>query len=81
MKLSYITIFGISLALTGAGCKKFLEQEPARQTTIKTVEQIRALLDNATGTNGFYQEDNATATFSTDDTEIPANVYAANVSR
>jgi len=74
-----ISILIIFSSLTG--CKKFLEQEPARQTTIKTVEQIRALLDNATGTNGFYQEDNATATFSTDDTEIPANVYAANVSR
>lgn len=83
MKLSYITIFGISLALTGSGCKKFLEQEPARQTTIETVDQLRGLLDNPTssGGNGFYEENNNTVTFSSDDAEIPADVFAANVSR
>lgn len=82
MKLSYITILGIISLLTTAGCKDFLEKEPARQTTIKTVEQMRGILDNATtGINGFYQEDNSTVAFSTDDTEIPADVFAANVSR
>lgn len=83
MKLSYITTLGISLLLTGTGCKHFLEQEPARQTTIKTVDQMRALLDNPTsaGGNGFYEENNNTVAFSSDDTEIPADVFAANVSR
>ncbi|TKC09644.1 RagB/SusD family nutrient uptake outer membrane protein [Pedobacter frigoris] len=83
MKSSYITTLGIMLLLTGVGCTKFLEKEPARQTTIQTVDQMRALMDNpnAAAGNGFYEENNSTVAFSTDDTEIPADVFVANVSR
>lgn len=83
MKLSHITTLSIILLLTGAGCKRFLELEPAKQTTIKTVDQMRGLLDNPNGAagNGFYEENNSTVAFSSDDTEIPTDVFTANVSR
>jgi hypothetical protein len=68
------------LALTcNTGCKKYLEEEPKKQTTIQTVEQLEALIDNATAFT--YDGNNATAAFSTDDTEIPLEAYKNNSSK
>ncbi|MDR6782187.1 hypothetical protein ABIE26_001324 [Pedobacter africanus] len=78
MKLSYITTLGIILMLSGTGCKRFLEQEPTRQTSIKNVDQLQALVDNSPA---LCDEPNNTAVFSTDDTEIPADFYKNNVNR
>ena len=63
------------------GCKKFLEEEPTKQSTIKTADQLEALINNATffaydGNNGT----NGSAGYSTDDTEIPLDAFAANPS-
>lgn len=60
-----------------AGCKKYLSEEPKKQASIKTVEQLEALVDNATF---FAFETNYTATYSTDDTEISKDLYKNNQS-
>jgi len=69
------------IALGFLGCKKFLEEEPTKQSTIKTADQLEALINNAPffdydGNNGT----NGSAGYSTDDTEIPMDAYAANSS-
>lgn len=75
-KLSIIVT--TSALLSVGGCNKYLEEEPSRVTSIKSVDQLEALLNNA---GRFATENNATATWSTDDTEIPAAAYKANTGR
>ncbi|HEY8388795.1 MAG TPA: RagB/SusD family nutrient uptake outer membrane protein [Parasegetibacter sp.] len=78
---STISKFSFSLILlAGFGCKTFLSEEPVKQTSIKTVEQLQALVDNA-GVAAHYQETNYTAGYSTDDTEITREEYAPNSAR
>lgn len=71
--LKLLFIF-IGLILFG-GCKKYLSEEPQKQASIKTVEQLEALVDNATA---FAYEANYTATYSTDDAEITRDLYKNN---
>jgi len=67
-----------------ASCTKYLEEPNKVQADIKTVDQLQALLDNVDGTepDGYdygvafgYEGHNATATYSTDDTEITPELY------
>lgn len=63
-----------------ASCKKYLDEPNKIQADIKTVDQLQALLDNVTaqGTAFGYEGHNATATYSTDDTEITPELYKNN---
>ena len=72
MKLLKYSVIGIFFL---TGCKKYLSEEPKKQASIKTVSQLEALIDNATA---FSYETNLSAIFSTDDTEIKAEVYKNN---
>lgn len=76
MKLLQYSII-IAGLLTLAGCKKYLSEEPTKQVSIKTVDQLEALMDNA---SEFYSESNFTAAYSTDDTEILKTVYMSKPS-
>lgn len=81
MKLLNILLL-VGLIAAVSGCKAYLEEEPTRQSTIKTADQLEALINNATqfsadGTPG-NGGTNGTAGYSTDDTEIPLDAYAAN---
>lgn len=67
--------FAAAILMT-ASCKKYLSEEPKKQASIKTVEQLEALVNNATE---FSKETNFTATYSTDDTEISKELYKNNV--
>lgn len=75
MKLikSILIITGIILL---GGCKKYLSEEPKKQASIKTIDQLEALVDNATAFALVYS---ATAVYSTDDTGIPRDLYKNNV--
>jgi starch-binding outer membrane protein, SusD/RagB family len=78
MKLLKLILF-TGIILSFSGCEKFLEEEPTKQSTIKTADQLEALINNATffaydGNNGT----NGSAGYSTDDTEVPLDAYAAN---
>lgn len=79
MKVSHIILFSAIVLASNLGCKRFLDQEPLRQTSIKTVEQLQALIDNIPSTssiaNGSIDETNLTAAYSTDDTEISTELY------
>ena len=80
MKLLKLLFF-IGGFLSISGCKKYLEEEPTKQSTIQTADQLEALINNATffaydGNNGT----NGSAGYSTDDTEIPMDAFAANPS-
>ncbi len=57
------------------GCTKYLSEEPKKQASIKTVDQLEALIDNATA---FAYEASITATYSTDDAEIDKELYKNN---
>lgn len=74
MKLlkSLLIITGVILFV---GCKKYLSEEPKKQASIKTVDQLEALVDNATA---FASVSSSTAVFSTDDTEITKDLYKNN---
>lgn len=74
-------LFFIGGLLSLASCKKYLSEEPTKQTVIKTADQLEALINNATffaydGNNGT----NGTAAYTTDDTEIPMAAFKANPS-
>jgi hypothetical protein len=78
MKVFKLILFVGALSIF-TGCKKFLEEEPTKQATIKTADQLEALINNATffaydGNNGT----NGTIGYSTDDTEIPTDAFVAN---
>ncbi|QIH35473.1 RagB/SusD family nutrient uptake outer membrane protein [Sphingobacterium sp. DR205] len=71
------TYIGLAAAmLSTASCKKYLSEEPKKQASIKTVDQLEALVDNATV---FSREENYAATYATDDTEISKELYKNNV--
>jgi hypothetical protein len=72
MKLLRFSIIGIFLL---TGCEKYLAEESKKQVSIKTVSQLEALVDNATA---FSYETNATAAYSTDDTELTKELYQNN---
>ena len=57
------------------GCKKYLEKEPKKQASIQTTDQLEALINNA---SAFVQENDYTATSSTDDAEINKTDYKNN---
>ncbi|WP_256007514.1 RagB/SusD family nutrient uptake outer membrane protein [Pedobacter deserti] len=66
-------------------CKKYLDEPNKIQTDIKTVEQLQALLDNVEGEGDYFlsvamgfEGHNATAVYSTDDTEISTDLYKNN---
>ncbi|WP_178372168.1 RagB/SusD family nutrient uptake outer membrane protein [Chitinophaga jiangningensis] len=69
------TAWIIAAAISLAGCKKYLAEEPNKQVSIKTVSQLEALVDNATQ---FANETNQTAVYSTDDYEISRELYRLN---
>jgi len=71
---SVILITGLILF---AGCKKYLSEEPKKQASIQTVEQLEALVDYAPG---FAYVTSLTATYSTDDAEITKELYKNNPS-
>ncbi len=73
MKMFKYFIAGGLILFSSLGCKKYLSEEPKKQTTIQTVEQLEALINNATAFT--YDGNNATAAYSTDDTEIPLDAY------
>ena len=84
MKILKILFFA-GVFLTIAGCKKYLEEEPTKQSVIETVDQLEALINNATqftadGTPG-NGGTNGSAGYSTDDTEIPLDAFKANNGR
>ena len=70
-----------------SGCKKYLEEEPTKQASIQTAEQLEAMINNAdhfcydgtayTRSGG----SNWSAGFSTDDTEIRMDAFQANPDR
>lgn len=74
MKLLQSSIIIIGLISLG-GCKKYLAEEPKKQTSIQNVAQLEALIDNATA---FSYETNITAAYSTDDTELSKELYQKN---
>lgn len=80
-KMKIVNIHLLMLGLIClASCKKYLDEPNKIQTDIKTVEQLQALLDNVTGEGpgavAFgYEGHNATAIYSTDDTEITLELY------
>lgn len=65
-----------SCLLSLGSCDKFLEEPPKIQADIKTIDQLEALIDNATAFT--YEGHNATAAYSTDDTEISQALYKGN---
>ncbi|MDR6784353.1 hypothetical protein ABIE26_002258 [Pedobacter africanus] len=71
LQSSFILMAVISLA----GCKKYLSEEPTKQTSIQTVDQLEALVNNA---GIFSDENNATAAYSTDDCEITKELFSKN---
>lgn len=75
MRLSLIIWSTAIGALLLGGCKKYLAEEPRKETSIQDVAQLEALEDNA---NQFVSETNATAFNSTDDQEITKELYANN---
>src|SRR5258705_3368081 len=92
MKMLKLLLFMFAILIV-PGCKKFLEEEPTKQTVIKSVDQLEALINNATyfagdGTPGNNANtvstgtggQNGSAGYSTDDTEIPLAAFAANPS-
>lgn len=74
MKLQQYLMIIMGLILFG-GCKKYLSEEPKKQASIKTVDQLEALVDNATQ---FSNMTSLTANYSTDDTEITKELYQNN---
>jgi hypothetical protein len=70
MKLFRLYILLLSCIII-CGCKKHLAEEPTRQTSIKTAEQLETLVDNAT----FFAQDNVNWFLgnSTDHTELPSD--------
>lgn len=69
-------IIGIFSFATILSCKSYLEEEPKRLTSIQTVDQLEALINNPATV-----ETNITAGYSTDDTEISQESYSGNVAR
>lgn len=71
--LQYSFLIVGMIAMTG--CKKYLSEEPTKQSSIQTVDQLEALINNA---GRFAIETNYTAAYSTDDCEITKELYAKN---
>lgn len=67
----FLYIFLVAMQMTS--CKKFLSEEPTKQASIQTVDQLMALLNNPAP----YETD-YTATYSTDDCAIPLDLYNKN---
>ncbi|TXI33711.1 MAG: RagB/SusD family nutrient uptake outer membrane protein [Niabella sp.] len=64
------------LLLTLPSCKKFLEEKPSKSTAlvVSTTDQLEALLSNYAT---FYQEGNRTAVYSSDNSDLPIDLYKA----
>jgi hypothetical protein len=77
MKKIAFTYLAIAFVLQ-TGCKKFLAEEPKKQTSIQTVAQLEALVNNA---QNFTDDADLTAIYSTDDCEISKALYQNNSAR
>ncbi len=75
IKISILLITVFSLT----ACKKYLEEEPKKQASIKTIEQLEALLNNASF--AFTDEDDVSEAYSTDNVEFTPDLYKNNISR
>lgn len=72
-RLIYILIVAGALG----GCKKYLGEEPRKQASIQTAEQLETIINN----NTIFVSNNGTNNalyFSTDDTDFPVEAYTAN---
>ncbi|MBS1567367.1 MAG: RagB/SusD family nutrient uptake outer membrane protein, partial [Bacteroidetes bacterium] len=65
----------LGAAFLASGCKTYLSEEPKKQTTIQTADQLEELEDNATL---YTYETDYTVGYSTDDTEITQDQYKNN---
>lgn len=67
----------IIILVFATGCKKYLAEEPTKQASIKTAEQLDALMNN---NNNFNNNVNYPGlNFSTDDMEISPALYSASI--
>jgi hypothetical protein len=78
MKLIKIFILFVAVSSLTA-CKKYLEEEPKKQASIQSIEQLEALLNNASVAT--TAEDDITEAYSTDNAEITPDLYKNNSSR
>ena len=70
--MKFFTLYiSLLVCITISGCKKYLEEEPARQASIKTADQLETLVNNAT----FFAQDNVNLFLGncTDHTELPSD--------
>lgn len=74
LQSSFIFIILLSLG----GCKKYLSEEPTRQASVQTLDQLEALVNNALR---FSEVPNSSAAYSTDDCEITKELFTKNVSK
>ncbi|MDB5231562.1 MAG: RagB/SusD family nutrient uptake outer membrane protein [Chitinophagaceae bacterium] len=83
MKFFKLYIILLAAFLAFSACKKYLSEEPKKQTSIQTAEQLEALINNAMlyapdGTSNGIGGQNGSAGYSTDDTEIPLDAWRLN---
>lgn len=71
-------LFLFVAALFG-GCKKYLSEEPRRQASLQTVDQLEAIVNNNTIFVSNNSGNSALA-YSSDDTDFPVEAYTANTS-
>lgn len=78
-KIKYIVSIQALILLSFTSCKKYLSEEPRAEASIKTVEQLDAMIDNAAlftyDGGGTIGNDNNAGIWITDDTEIPIEAY------
>lgn len=74
MTLFKYIIIAIILFITG--CKKYLAEEPRKQASVQTAEQLEALMNNQS--IFVYNSNNSAINYSTDDTEIPLAAVSGN---
>ncbi|MCW2263081.1 MULTISPECIES: RagB/SusD family nutrient uptake outer membrane protein [Sphingobacterium] len=78
MKNRYVYNYNLLILLSSSilflGCKRFLEEPPSKTSAlvVKTTAQINALLDNQ---STFFQEDNRTQVYGTDDWGMNVDLY------
>ncbi|SEW35122.1 RagB/SusD family nutrient uptake outer membrane protein [Chitinophaga arvensicola] len=75
----YRLLPGMAILTFITSCDKYLDQQPSKTSSlvVTTTAQLSALLNNY---NTFYQEGNRTAIYSTDDADLPLDLYNARPS-
>lgn len=75
-KINALAIFGVFAMLVFSSCEKFLDEKPSKTTSlvVTTTDQLSALLNNY---STFYQEENRSAIYSTDDNGLNVDLYNA----